>query len=177
MRDGYQAILFSPQIEFPPSFCLETPNFVCQITHMLLVPMPTDWWETGLFPANGPMPRVSEKLTDQWNDVHGCLEAHKIHVALMCSWCPFVYRWGMLWNLKFQSDRILDSSPDVFVLMVPSFFVFLEGFVCISLFYWFFLKRQVVPDYVCITVINKCFLKLVNAVLLINSSAVFKLVN
>lgn len=61
--------------------------------------------------------------------------------------------------------------------MVPSFFVFLEGFVCISLFYWFFLKRQVVPDYVCITVINKCFLKLVNAVLLINSSAVFKLVN
>lgn len=47
----------------------------------------------------------------------------------------------------------------------------------ISLPYKVFFKRQVLSDYVCINIIVSAFLKLVNAVLVVNSLSILKLVN
>lgn len=57
------------------------------------------------------------------------------------------------------------------VLMVPGFFIKIYMYFLILL--GFFL-RQVVSEYIGITIMIKCFLKLVNAVLLDNSSTVLE---
>lgn len=58
------------------------------------------------------------------------------------------------------------------VLMVPGFFIKIYMYFLILL--GFFFLRQVVSEYIGITIMIKCFLKLVNAVLLDNSSTVLE---
>lgn len=115
-----------------------------------------------MFPGRGPFSAV-------YCCAQVCFEARKIH-AHPCSWCPFIHRLAVLWNGTFQSGRILtwvQTCSDGAWLFYKDLYVFLN-------FTGFFFLRQVVSEYIGITIMIKCFLKLVNAVLLDNSSTVLE---
>ena len=166
--NGYQDIL----LQFPPSYCLWTPDFVCVLT--------TCFWCWDLW-TGGKVVYVSSKQTHSESPWEAnspvkwctpvCFEAQKIHISLMHSWCPSMHRLIVPWNLKFQHGRI---HIQVYMCSNDALLFFWRF---VSLFFLLDLLKK--ASHICLCLHNhhnKYFSKLVNAVLLVNPLTVLKLV-